>query len=163
LHAAILRRNTKAIRALLEHGANPNAELKVSTPVRRSSQDFYFHPAFIGAKPFWLAARFGQPETMRLLVKHGADPLYVHFVSFWGTKMSSSQYKRETPGATTALMAALGMGRGAGFAPPEGENAQARVLEAVKIAVEAGVNVHAADAEGRTALETATALQYKQV
>ena len=42
------------------------------TPVRRASQDFYFHPAFIGATPFWLAARFGQPDMMKMLADHGA-------------------------------------------------------------------------------------------
>lgn len=163
LHAAILRRNTKAVSALLQHGANPNARLLVSTPVRRSAQDLYFHPAFIGATPFWLAARFGQPDVMRLLAKHGADARFVHHVDYWGTKLSTSQYKRETPGATTALMAALGMGRGAGFAPPEPAEVEGRILEAVQIAVELGVDVNAADADGRTALESATALQYNKV
>ena len=162
LHAAILRRNTKAVAALLAKGANPNAKVAVSTPVRRSSRDLYFHPAFVGATPFWLAARFGQPEIMRLLAKHGADPLAVQFVDYWGTKLSTSKYRRETPGATTALMAALGMGRGAGFAPPDGDP-EARVLEAVKLAVELGVNVNAADASGWTALETASAQGYKKV
>lgn len=163
LHAAILRRNTRAVRALLAHGANPNAKLMVSTPVRRSSIDFYFHPAFVGATPFWLAARFLQPDVMRMLAQHGADPLYVHYVDYWGTKLSTSKYRRETPGATTALMAALGLGRGAGFAPPPQEGREQRTLEAVKLAAELGVNVHAADADGRTALETATALGYRSV
>ena len=31
----------------------------------------------VGATPFWLAARFVDPAVMRLLVKHGADPLFV--------------------------------------------------------------------------------------
>ena len=163
LHAAILRRNKKAVAALLAHGADPNAKLRTGTPVRRASQDFFFYPAFIGATPFWLAARFGQPDVMRLLAEHGADPLFVHYVDFWGPKTSTSAYRRETSGATTALMAAVGMGRGSGFpAPPPGER-EARALEAVKLAAELGVNVNAADADGRTALETATALGYKSV
>lgn len=163
LHAAILRRNKKAVIALLAHGADPNAKLRASTPVRRASQDFYFHPAFVGATPFWLAARFSQPDVMRLLAKHGADPLFVHQVSYWGERSRSSEYIRETPGATTALMAAVGMGRGGGFQAPDPGEREARTVEAVKLAVELGVDVHAADAQGRTALEAATALRYKSV
>jgi hypothetical protein len=60
-------------------------------------------------------------------------------------------------------MAAVGMGRGGGFRPPEPGEREARTLEAVKLAVELGVPVNAADAEGGTALETATALGYKSV
>jgi len=163
LHAAILRRNTRAVAALLAHGADPNAKLLASTPVRRSSHDFYFHPAYVGATPFWLAARFTEPEVMRMLAEHGADPLVVHNVSFWGRRTKTSEYKREAPGPTTALMAAVGMGRGSGFAAPEPSQREALTLEAVKIAVELGVDVNAADADGRTALETATALKYKSV
>jgi ankyrin repeat protein len=163
LHAAILRRNKKAVASLLAHGADPNARLMASTPVRRSSHDFFFHPAFVGATPFWLAARFGQPDVMRMLAEHGADPLFVQNVSFWGRRTSNSQYKRETPGPTTALMAAVGMGRGAGFAGPEVTEREAMALEGVKLAAELGVDVNAKDADGRTALETATALKYKTV
>jgi len=163
LHAAILRGNKKVVTVLLAHGADPNAKLRASTPVRRSSQDFYFHPAFVGATPFWLAARFSQPDVMRLLAEHGADPLFVHNVSYWGRKTSSSEYVREAPGPTTALIAAVGVGHGSGFVAPDPGEREARTLEAVKLAVKLGVDVNAADAEGRTALETATALRYKSV
>src|SRR5205823_2362310 len=78
LHEAIMRRDEKMARALLTHGADPNAPLRTWTPTRRSSHDFYFPPALVGATPFWLAARFSQPAVMRILVKHGADPLIVH-------------------------------------------------------------------------------------
>jgi hypothetical protein len=100
---------------------------------------------------------------MRLLAEHGADPLFVHNVDYWGGRNKTSGYTRETAGATTALMAAVGMGRGSGFRPPEPGEREAKALEAVKLAVELGVPVNASDAEGRTALETATALGYKSV
>ena len=60
-------------------------------------------------------------------------------------------------------MAAVGMGRGSGFQAPDPGEREALTLEAVKLAVELGVNVNAADTDGRTALETATALKYKPV
>src|SRR5688572_5644034 len=82
LHEAIMRRDEKTVRALLAHGANPNTPLRTWTPTRRSSKDFNFAPELVGATPFWLAARFSQPNVMRLLVKHGADPLIVHRVDY---------------------------------------------------------------------------------
>jgi uncharacterized protein len=163
LHAAILRRNTKAVAALLDHGADPNAKLRASTPTRRSSEDYYFHPAFTGATPFWLAARVCEPEMMRLLAQHGADPKFVHHVEFWGRKTKTGDYIRQKPGDTTALMAAVGLGRGSGFRAVPAREREAKVLEAVKIAAELGVPVDAADSEERTALEAATAFKYKSV
>ena len=163
LHAALLRGNRKAVAALLAHGADPNAKLAISTPVRRASQDFYFHPAFIGATPFWLAARFGQPDMMKMLADHGADPLFVLNVSYWGRKTSTSEYVREKPGPTTTLMAAVGLGHGTGFLPVPAAEREARALEGVKLAAELGVDINAADADGRTALEAATAQRFQSV
>jgi ankyrin repeat protein len=164
LHAALLRRNHKAVAALLARGADPNAKVRVSTPVRRSSQDFYFHPAYVGATPFWLAARFCQPDAMRLLAQHGADPRFVHTVGYWGERLASSQYERKAPGPTTALMAALGMGGpGSGFRGPDPADRESLTLEAVKLAIDCGVDVNAVNAEGRTALDGAKALRYQSV
>src|SRR5207247_3035661 len=78
LHAAIMRRDENMVRSLLAPGADANAPVRAWTPTRRSSHDFNFDPTLVGATPFWLAARFNEPSVMRLLVKHGADPLFVH-------------------------------------------------------------------------------------
>jgi ankyrin repeat protein len=78
LHVAILRRDEKMALDLLAKGANPNTPLTTWTPTRRSSKDLHFDPALVGATPFWLAARFQQPNVMRELVKYGADPKFVH-------------------------------------------------------------------------------------
>ena len=58
LHAAILHKDANLVGALLAHGAKPNTPLLSASPTRRDSVDFYFHPSFVGASPFWLAARF---------------------------------------------------------------------------------------------------------
>jgi ankyrin repeat protein len=163
LHAAILRGNVKGVEVLLNHGADANAKLMASTPTRRDAMDYYYHPAFVGATPFWIAARFSQPAMMKLLAAHGADAGFVHTVSYWGRRGKDSKYTRTTPGAITPMMAALGMGGGAGFSAPPPSEREARALECIKVAVEAGAPVNAAGEEGRTALEVATALRYQSV
>lgn len=166
LHAAILRRSERAVRALLAHGADANARLLTSTPVRRASHDFFFDPPFVGATPFWLAARYGQPGAMRLLAEHGADPLFVHNVDYWGSGNREVGWERVTEGPTTAVMAAVGMPRGKGFPyrqPEDRVEREALALEAVKVAVELGVDVNAVNAEGSTALEAADAQGFDSV
>ena len=166
LHEAMLRRNDRAVRALLGHGADPNARLKVSTPVRRSSSDFFFDATFVGASPFWLAARFGQPEVMRLLVERDADPLFALHVEYWGDGYRYTGFPRVTEGLTTALMAAVGMPQGRGYAyrqPGDPVEQEALALEAAMIAVELGVDINAVNATGWTALDGAMSSGYSSV
>ena len=112
----------------------------------------------MGATPFWLAARFSQPGVMRLLVEHGANPLYVHHSDYFTE--ARAQHRTEV---TTALMAAMGMGGGTPwFQPAHGER-EALTFEAVKLAAELGVDVNAANTDGRTALDAAKTLQYNTV
>jgi ankyrin repeat protein len=159
LHEAIMRRDEKMVSALLDHGADANAPLKTWTPTRRSSYDYHFEPGLVGATPFWLAARFDEPSVMRLLLKHGADPLFVQHSDEVQAK-KGFQHKKEV---TTAAMAALGMGGGAAWVPLPGKGQEAVALEAVKLAVESGVDVNAADTDGRTALAAAKGLKYASV
>ena len=157
LHAAIMHHDEKMVGALLAHGADPNVTLQTWTPTRRSSRDFNFAPELVGATPFWLAARFTEPGVMRLLVKHGANPRVVHRADY----ADLSQTRRTQ--ATTALMAATGMGGGTDWVQPDWRTHEALMLEAVKLAVDLGVDVNAANADGRTALDAATALKYETV
>jgi ankyrin repeat protein len=159
LHEAIMRRDERMAAALLDHGADPNAPLRTWTPTRRSSHDFHFEPALVGATPFWLAARFTQPGVMRLLVKHGADPLFVHHSDQVVDR--GFQHRIEV---TTALMAATGMGGGttAWVQPAKGER-EPLTLEAVQLAAELGADVNAVNTDGRTALDAAKALRYDSV
>ena len=162
LHEAIMRRDENLVKVLLDHGADANATVRTWTPTRRSSRDFNFPPELIGATPFWLAARFTQPEVMRLLVKHGADPLFVlrSEKMVEGRGVAWEQRKE----ATTAVMAAAGMG-GGGSPWTEIERSQREklALEAVQIAVELGVDVNAKNLDGRTALDSARRLQWESV
>jgi ankyrin repeat protein len=176
LHAAVLRgtlrdRGVKnddpgaglpLVRALLAHGADPNARVTKGTPVRRWSHDFALLERWIGATPLWLAARFLELDMIRVLVAAGAD---VHLPSRDGT---------------TAFMAAAGTGysRASGteafikdrrdfssynsepFAvatriPPEEER---QVVEALRILVDLGADVNRPNAPGDTAVHAAAAL-----
>jgi ankyrin len=157
LHAAIMRRAETVVSALLARGADPNARLQTWTPTRRASKDFNFAPELVGATPFWLAARFSEPSVMRLLLKHGADPLFVHHADY-----AVEAAGRRTQ-VTTALMAATGMGGGMAWVQPNRSEREALTLEAVKLAAELGVDVNAANTDGRTALDAATALKYADV
>ena len=175
LHAAVLRgtlrdrgvRNADPgagaplVRALLAHGADPNARLARGTPVRRWSHDFAFMDRWVGATPFWLAAHFLETGMMRLLAAAGADPL------------------APSRNGTTPLMAAAGLGynRGGGSAfirdrrdfssynPVESAALgsaipaaeERRTVEAVETALGLGARVNAANDVGDTALHAAAA------
>ena len=132
--------------------------LKTWTPTRRSSKDYNFAPELVGATPFWLAARFTEPAVMRLLLKHGADPRVVH----------RGQYHAEEPveprtHVTTAVMAATGMGGGIAWVPLDRRERETLMLEAVTLAVAQGVDVNAANTDGRTALDAARTLKFERV
>jgi len=95
---------------------------------------------------------------MRLLVEHGANPLFVHHAEYH--KEEGAEPRTET---TTALMAAAGMGGGTAWVQPGRSEREALSLEAVKLAIELGVDAKAANADGRTALDSAKALKYETV
>jgi ankyrin repeat protein len=158
LHEAVMRRDEKMVAALLDHGANPNTPLTTWTPTRRSSDDFHFPPALTGATPYWLAARFTAPGIMRMLVKHGADPRFVHHSDY----LTEARMQRRTE-TTTALLAALGMGGGVPWVEIPRSEREALTLETAKLAVELGADVNAANDDGRNALDAARTLRYASV
>jgi ankyrin repeat protein len=160
LHEAIMRRDEKMVAALLDHGADANAPLKTWTPTRRSSDDWYFDPALVGATPFWLASKFVEPNVMRMLAKHGADPLFVHHAS-WVAEQGFGQ--RERTETTTTLLAATGAGTGKPWVDAPRAEKEALTLEAVKLAVELGVDVNTPSSDGRTALDGAKSQRYESV
>lgn len=161
LHDAVMRNDRRMVAALLAHGADPNQPLLTWTPTRRASRDHHYPPPFVGASPFWLAARFARIDLMRMLADHGADPHFVHEVDYIVDGRMQWQTER-----TTTLMAAFGMAgrRARPWVPYSGApTAELRILEAAMLAVELGVDVNAVDATGRTVLDEAEALQFESV
>ena len=120
------------VRALLAHGADPNARLE-RPPTRAGATRSPGLPELVGATPFLVAAAGGDAELMRILAEAGAD-----------TSLATDI--RSTP-----LMAAAGVGR------VMGENTldEARLLEAAELAVRMGGDVTATDDIGNSALHYA--------
>ncbi|MGA2713311.1 MAG: ankyrin repeat domain-containing protein [Bryobacteraceae bacterium] len=123
---------------LLEHGANPNIRISWKEKEFDKEGGTTRNPpniqlgrhllSYVGATPFYVAARGGDAPYMRLLVEYKADP------------------KLPTAHGITPLMAAAGLGTWEGETPgpftgcPESER-----LEAVKLALELAndINAHA--------------------
>jgi ankyrin repeat protein len=160
LHEAIMRRDEKMVAALLDHHADPNTPLQTFTPTRRSSDDFHFDPALVGATPYWLAARFTEPNVMRLLVKYGADPLFVHHADWIAEQGFGSVPRKEN---VSAVGAAVGMLRASPWVELEKLDREAATLETVKLAVELGGDLNLVNTDGRSALDAAKALRYQPV
>ncbi len=139
LHAAILRRDFALINALVSHHADLEIPVTKATQARRNATDYMFGGPLIGARAYWLAARFNEPEVMRTLAAAGA-------------KVAAT-----TPDGTTPLMAAMGTPwPGAGFSiPPDSVEQERTALGAVKAAIELGADVNAANKNGDTAMHVA--------
>src|SRR5579863_3795099 len=122
------------MKLLLEHGANPNGQLRTSTLFRAHTPG---DPNLgQGCTPLMRAARNGDAAAMRLLLEHGADP-------------SIGQKNH-----TTALMLAAGLGRGLGTFADEYAS-EAQMFEAVKVLLDRHVDVNTANDAGQTALHFA--------
>jgi len=121
---------------LLQKGADPNARIAwkempmtkglgtTKNPPNINLGRHYL--SFVGSTPFYNAARNGDPEMMRLLVKYKADPKMPTAVGVTPLMAAAclDYYEGETPGPLTGV--------------PEAER-----LEAVKLAVELGNDIDA--------------------
>lgn len=172
LHAAVLRRNYPALERLLALGADTEVRVEKATPTRRQSLDFHFHETFVGATPLWLAARFAEPDMMRVLLEYGADPHAMHHVRY-PTGGNRTPFSIADEGELSVLMAAVGMGnRRLGRISKMGRSerdfldSSARellTLESVTLAIDAGVDPSLRDASNKSALDAANNLRYESI
>ena len=133
-------------RRLLAEGASPNVriawreipfevDLGIVKPPPNISVGRNFI-SFVGATPFYLAAKHGDLELMKLLVDYGADPL------------------TPTGQGVTPLMAAAGLGFWDGESPGPLNGTPERVrLEALKMTLALGNDLHAVADFGDTEIE----------
>ncbi len=117
------------MKALLEHGADPNSRLGHKLWYRPSFHDQMWIGT-PGSTAFWRAAQATDLRAMRLLVDHGADP-----------RIPSEE-------GDTALMLAAGVGWAGNFS----RNAKDSALDAVRYCIELGLDVNTQDVTGYTAL-----------
>jgi len=166
LHLAILHADLQLVKQLLAHGANANLLLERATAGRRSSAELQLRPAVLGATPFWIAARFGEPQVMQALAAAGADPLFVKTSSVPAIVQPSEVNGRPLPepGGMTALMAALSPENiRRRLLTPTANAEEPVVLDAVKIAVTLGVDVNIVDDDGESAMHRAARLRFNSV
>jgi ankyrin len=118
---------------LLDRGANPNARTKEIPPIRRwvTSLGDLTWINMIGQTPFIRASMSGDITTMRLLLARGADP------------------KITTVGGTTALVTAAGGNVAVQQSFVESRESS---MEAVRLCLELGIDVNAANETGFTAV-----------
>lgn len=120
------------MKALLEHGADPNARLKKRAWFRALPDDStWVDPA--GATAFWRAAQSDDLAAMRLLVEHGANPWLA------------------TTAGDTPLMVAVGLGWALNFS----RSAPDSWMAATKYCLDLDADVNAMDDKGFTALDGA--------
>jgi ankyrin repeat protein len=121
------------IKALLARGANPNAPLIAPLPPRGPLDDI--DPVMgAGATPFLRAAKLDDAEVMRLLLDRGADA------------------RITTAAHATALMVAAGVG----WRDGKSHGSEPNAIEAIQLCLDRGVDINAANDQGRTALHGAT-------
>lgn len=135
LHAAVETGKADLVKALLDHGADPNARLTRAPFVFKG--DFISYGRYVGATPLWLAAaaRVPDPGILQAIAAAGGDP---------GLPADDG---------TTPLMAAVGVVLNEARQPTDEQS-----LELVSLLVGMDIDLNAVDRRGRTALHGAARL-----
>ena len=125
------------VKLLLAHRADPNAKLKA--PLFQRQHTAGDRALGEGSTPFMRAAKSGDVAVMRLLLAAGADPLLTQ------------------PNRANALMLAAGLGwrDGSPAAPSYDQGTEKDAIEAIKVCMQAGLDINATTNTGDTALHAA--------
>jgi ankyrin repeat protein len=150
LHAAALRGDLATTRALLAKGARVDAELTRGSPVRRFGSQWALPSTMKGATPLAVAATYLEVDIIRTLLAAGAN----HTIA-----LSTG---------TTPLLAAAGIAVEKEARPsdlvrwnivdndtPQVPRAEAEVLRATQLLLDAGADVNQSNETGDTALHAA--------
>jgi ankyrin repeat protein len=120
------------IKIILNHGADPNIRARANFQGRNGQGGTWMKEA--GATPFLRASLNGDITVMRLLLNYGADP------------------NIPTEDHTTPLMALSGVGFAEGFIS---HHSPEETMQALRLVLELGADVNAANDRGLTALHGA--------
>lgn len=138
-HYAVEMNKPLLLKALLNAGADPNAQLTQGLPFRRG--DYVGREAYDGASPFWLAARLGNVTMLRDLLAAGADP---ELRQAWGV---------------TPMMAAAGVTQ-----TDSRIVSQDKLVAALELLIdEVGTDITAVDRNGQTAIHGAANVSGNEV
>jgi len=132
------------IQALLAHGANVNAQLTKLQPYRTKLDRGDDTMLGMGTTPMLRAAKAGDAEVIRALLAKSADP------------------KIPNKTGITPLMAAAGLGTKEEDTTAR-KKTEADAIASIKLCLDAGVDVNAADNQGDTALHGAAQKGWDQV
>lgn len=132
------------IRLILDKGANPNAELLRIIPYRTKLDRGGDTALGAGTTPFLRAAKAGDVPVMRLLIERGANP------------------KVTTRAGLNALMLAAGLGTKEEDASGR-RKTEAEAIDAIRMALDAGLDINASNALGQTALHGAATQGFDRV
>ncbi len=132
------------IQALLAHGANVNAQLKKLQPYRTKLDRGDDTMLGTGTTPMLRAAKAGDAQVIQALLAKNADP------------------KIPTKFGITPLMAAAGLGTKEEDTTAR-KKTEAEAIASIKLCLDAGVDVNAADNQGDTALHGAAQKGWDQV
>lgn len=127
------------VRALVARGADVSARIAKDPAVVPGS--YFFQVGLVGATPYWLAAKAGNPAVMRALADAGADR------------------EAANKDGVTPLMVASGLGQTQG----PGSVPERTLLEAVRAALDLDAKVDATNINGQTAAHAAAGLGFDSV
>ena len=134
---AVVAGSVEMVKALLAHGANPNARL--GTRILKRVYTAGDGKLGKGATPYMRAARAGDVPVMKILLAAGADPALV-----------------QDSGNSPLLLAA-----GLGYRGPIG-GTERMALEAIAFSLELGADVNAVNTAGDTAVHVAATTNFAE-
>ena len=146
LHAAVLTGDLAAVEALLAAGASPDAQVTLATRVTRNGQVLMLGEHLLGATPLALAAKYTEVGILEALARAGADvrlplksgrtPLMLAAGAGW--RYAAWDRRERLLAKTPAFQAQMYDEDG--------------TLAAVRVLLDRGARVNAADRGGNTAL-----------